>query len=128
MRVSFDINKHKQELQDAHQDSLPVNRLTHCHCLPSGITKMEGELDEGGEAHGEVEIYYDNGDYFWGVCVHGVREGPATVTLRNGDTLEGNFSNDLLEGFVVETLSCNEKNLRREVFYNSGVRHGYYRY
>lgn len=75
-----------------------------------------------------MEIYYDNGDYFWGVCVHGVREGPATVTLRNGDTLEGNFSNDLLEGFVVETLSCNEKNLRREVFYNSGVRHGYYRY
>ena len=89
---------------------------------------MEGELDEGGKAHGEVEIYYDNGDYFWGVCVHGVREGPATVTLSNGDTLEGNFSTDLLEGFVVETLSCNEKNLRREVFYNSGVRHGYYRY
>ena len=105
-----------------------MNTLTHCHCLPSGITKIEGDLDDGGKAHGEVEIYYDNGDYFWGLCEHGVREGPATVTFENGDSLEGNFSNDLLEGFVVETLSSNEKNVRREVYYSRGVRHGYYRY
>ena len=95
--------------------------------MSSGINKVEGDLDESGHPHGEVEINYDNGDYFWGLCQHGLREGPATLILKNGDRLEGNFSKDFLEGFVVENITCNEKNVRREVFYSSGVRHGYYR-
>lgn len=37
----------------------------------------------------QVEIYYANGDYFWGDCVHGVKEGLASVVLANGDNLMG---------------------------------------
>ena len=37
----------------------------------------------------QVEIYYSNGDYFWGDCVHGVKEGSASVVLSNGDNLMG---------------------------------------
>jgi hypothetical protein len=32
-----------------------------------------GERDELGRLHGEVEIFYQNGDYFWGDLQHGLR-------------------------------------------------------
>ena len=38
-----------------------------------------------------MEIYYTNGDYFWGDCVHGVKEGLASVVLKNGDNLMGRW-------------------------------------
>ena len=39
-----------------------------------------------------MEIYYTNGDYFWGDCVHGVKEGLASVVLKNGDNLMGRWT------------------------------------
>ena len=48
-----------------------------------------------GELHNDlvqVEIYYTNGDYFWGDCVHGVKEGLASVVLKNGDNLMGRWT------------------------------------
>ena len=57
------------------------------------------------ENDGEVEIYFPNGDYFWGYIRDGMKEGPASVVLQSGETLEGNFERDKLEGLVVETLS-----------------------
>jgi hypothetical protein len=32
-----------------------------------------GERDAAGKLHGEVEIFYQNGDYFWGDLHHGIR-------------------------------------------------------
>ena len=47
-----------------------------------------------------------------------------TEGLQNGETHTGMFKNGYLDGFVTETL---EENVKREVFYNNGVRHGFYR-
>jgi len=75
-----------------------------------------------------VEIYYSNGDYFWGDCVHGVKEGSASVVLSNGDNLMGRFLDGRLEGLVTETIGfCDRDNVTREVYYRRGVRHGFYR-
>jgi len=92
------------------------------------VLQLVGERDSQGRPHGEVEIYYANGDYFWGDCVHGVKEGLASVVLANGDNLMGRFRNGRLEGLVTETLSfCERDNVSREVFYRRGLRHGFYR-
>ena len=57
-----------------------------------------------------------------------MKEGPASVVLQSGETLEGNFESDKLEGLVVETLSIGDtESVRREVIYRAGVRHGLYR-
>ena len=69
------------------------------------VLQLVGDRDSKGRPHGEVnllnkwfvkfalssqvEIYYANGDYFWGDCVHGVKEGLASVVLANGDNLMG---------------------------------------
>ena len=91
-------------------------------------TRIVGETDDDGELHGETEVYYENGDYFWGDYHHGVREGMANLVLKNGDTFMGRFRNNRLEGFVVETITfCDRQNVTREVFYKKGVRHGFYR-
>jgi len=92
------------------------------------IVTLIGGKDEAGNIHGEAEIYYDNGDYFWGDFNHGAKEGPASIVLKNGDNYMGEFKNNQLEGFVTEHIAfCDRDNVTREVFYRKGVRHGFYR-
>ena len=92
------------------------------------IVNVIGERDDDGNIHGEAEIFYENGDYFWGDFIHGVKEGSASIVLKNEDNYMGVFRNNKLEGFVTETIVfCDRDNVTREVFYQHGVRHGYYR-
>lgn len=52
----------------------------------------------------EVEIYYENGDYFWGDLEAGQRAGLASLVLGNGDSFMGRFKDNQLDGFVQETI------------------------
>ena len=79
---------------------------------------MVGEKDEEGRLEGEVEIFYQNGDYFWGRYSGGVREGPASLVTRAGDHYLGTYSRGQLDGLVTETLDFADlHNITREVFY-----------
>jgi len=115
-----------KDLQGRYESLLPP-----CKVEPQpelAIRHVTGERDTNHELHGEVEIDYVNGDYFWGDMEHGVKEGMASVVLKNGDNYMGRFKNNQLDGFVQETLTfCDMDNVNREVFYRKGVRHGFYR-
>jgi len=130
-RITDPASRVVHELQEQYGKMVPD--LSEEEYSASKVTEEEkvlqlvGERDSKGQPHGEVEIYYANGDYFWGDCV-GVKEGLASVVLANGDNLMGRFRNGQLEGLVTETLSfCDRDNVSREVFYHRGVRHGFYR-
>ena len=43
--------------------------------------KMIGERDVEGRLHGECEIHYGNGDYFWGHLHHGCKQGTGRLVL-----------------------------------------------
>ena len=73
-----------KKLQDQFEEELPKCKAKADE-EPSNIVSLIGERDEDGNIHGEAEIYYDNGDYFWGDFNHGVKEGQASVVLKNGD-------------------------------------------
>ena len=116
-----------KKLQDQFGEELPKCKVK-ADDEPSNIVSLIGERDEDGNIHGEAEIYYDNGDYFWGDFNHGVKEGQASVVLKNGDNYMGVFKENQLDGFVTESIEfCDRDNVTREVFYEHGVRHGYYR-
>ena len=84
----------------------------------SVIKKIIGETDSLGKLHGDVEIFYENGDYLWADFVHGIKEGSASIVYSNGDHYSGHFLHDKLNGLVIETLDfCDFNNIRREVFY-----------
>ena len=116
-----------KELQEKYGDTFPC-----CTCIQEpdekSIVNFIGETDDEGKMHGEVEINYDNCDYFWGDYNHGVREGMASIVLKNEDNYVGSFKAGYLEGLVVETITCcGRQNVEREVYYSKGVRHGFYR-
>ena len=78
--------------------------------------------------NGEAEIFYTNGDYFWGSICDGVKSGAASIVKMNGDMIDGHFVDDKLEGLVVENVTVGDyEGVKREVFYCQGVRHGFYR-
>ena len=105
-------------LQDQHHHDLP-QPLQQVECEDQGeILKVIGERDEEGLLDGEVEMFYKNGDYFWGGYRHGVREGAASLVTSSGDHFLGTFSRGLLDGLVTETLDFADfHNITREVFY-----------
>ena len=76
-----------KELQDKFGDEFPECQFEMKS--EGSIVKLIGEKDDDGNIHGEVEIDYDNGDYFWGDFNHGVKEGMASVVLKNGDNYVG---------------------------------------
>ena len=50
------------------------------------------------------------------------------MVFRSGDHILGTFTNGRLDGLVQETLEfCDLHNVKRDVFYKGGVRHGFYR-
>ena len=111
-KMEYDIEDSKEcYLEKRYSGSRPVLRLI-------------GEKDKYGNAHGDVEIYYVNGDHFCGTFNHGRKTGEGVESLKNGDTTTGIFTDGYLDGFVSETL---EEDKTREVYYRHGVRHGLYR-
>ena len=84
------------------------------------ILKVIGETDAAGKLDGEVEIFYENGDYFWGWYSHGVREGEGSLVENSGDHYLGKYSRGKLHGLVTETVDFSDfHNIRREVFYQA---------
>lgn len=84
----------------------------------SYVENIIGERDSLGRLHGDVEIFYENGDYVWADFVHGIKEGSASIVFQNGDHYSGHFHHDQLNGLVIETIDfCDFHNIRREVFY-----------
>ena len=82
--------------------------LPRCTGNPESEPKIRfvsGTRDEKNRFHGEAEIYYENGDYYWGDLEHGSREGMASLVFKNGDSLMGRFKDNQLQGFVQETIS-----------------------
>jgi len=128
-RITNQNDKIVRELQEDYGKLLPRVIIKYGSSKEENkILRVVGDTDKEGRPHGEVEIYYTNGDYFWGDCVHGVKEGLASLVLTNGDSLLGRFKAGRLEGLVTETLCfCDRDNVTREVVYKRGVRHGFYR-
>jgi hypothetical protein len=61
----------KQNVQSQYGDEIGA-----CSLPPPSqpaVSSVLGERDELGRLHGEVEIFYQNGDYFWGDLQHGLR-------------------------------------------------------
>ena len=82
------------------------------------VLKVIGETDAAGNLEGEVEIFYENGDYFWGWYSQGVREGQGSLVKNSGDHYLGKYINGRLQGLVTETVDFSEfHNISREVFY-----------
>ena len=44
--------------------------------LHSDVKEILGDVDDLGKLHGDVEIFYENGDYLWADFIHGVKTGP----------------------------------------------------
>lgn len=118
-----------KELQEGFEDTLPPLSVSQVADEESrSVNKVIGGEDDQGNLHGDVEIFYDNGDYVWADFTHGVKEGSASLVYKNGDHILGSFRNGELDGLVKETLNfCEYDNVRREVIYKNGVRHGFYR-
>ena len=111
-----------ERLQDQHQHHLPSCFVPYQppECLEGKILKVIGETDAEGRLDGEVEIFYKNGDYFWGWYKDGVREGEGSLVLASGDHFLGRYSRGKLHGLVTETIDFSEfHNIRREVFYQA---------
>ena len=73
-----------------------------------------------GRLEGEVELFYDNGDYFWGWYSHGVRQGEGSLVSRAGDHYLGHYTAGKLDGLVTETIDFADfHNITREVFYKA---------
>jgi len=124
-------NKDTKILEDLHQQF--GSNFPPCTTFADVSTKTDvieilGATDENGELHGDAEIFYKNGDYLWTDFNHGIKEGSASIVYKSGDHILGNFKNDRLSGLVNETLDyCDHHNVTREVQYQNGVRHGFYR-
>ena len=118
-----------KELQDGFEDKLPPLGISLVADEESrSVNKVIGDVDDHGNLHGEVEIFYDNGDYVWADYIQGVKEGSASLVFKNGDHILGSFRNGQLDGLVEETMDyCDYHNVKREVIYRHGVRHGFYR-
>ena len=84
------------------------------------ILKVIGETDAAGNLDGEVEIFYENGDYFWGWLSRGVREGEGSLVKNSGDHYLGKYRKGKLQGLVTETVDFSDfHNISREVFYQA---------
>ena len=79
-----------EELQNKFGDDLPECEFKEKNERPN--TTLMGELDKDRNIHGDVKMYDDNGDYFWGGYIHGVREGMGVIVLENGDYFVGSFN------------------------------------
>ena len=156
--MSASISEWLAEITDHRSSTVERLQDKYKHLLPScfapskqarsdemNILKVIGETDAAGNLEGEVEIFYENGDYFWGWYSHGVREGEGSLVENSGDHYLGKYSRGTLHGLVTETVDFSDfHNIRREVFYQAifsyfytsvllnhtlqnGVRHGFYR-
>ena len=62
------------ESENNYDDDNKVNRYDECE---KEILKVIGERNIQGKLDGECEIFYKNGDYFWGHFVDGIKQGTA---------------------------------------------------
>ena len=104
------------DLQDTHTEDNSVTSFNEL--LHSEVKEILGDVDDIGKLHGDVEIFYENGDYLWADFIHGVKTGPASLVFHNGDHFQGDYKDDYLHGLVIETIDyCDLHNVRREVYY-----------
>ena len=105
------------------------------------IHKIIGERNAQGRLDGECEIFYKNGDYFWGHFVDGIKHGnkdqvspnpltecvagEASVVLGNGDHTLGHYEGGRLHGVVREEEEGGL--VTREVTHIRGRRQGAWR-
>ena len=55
-----------------YDDDIKVRRYDECE---EEVLKVIGERNVQGRLDGECEIFYKNGDYFWGHFVDGIKQG-----------------------------------------------------
>ena len=139
LAVSASISEWLREVTDHRTDIVERMQEKHKHLLPScfapsqlagseevDILKVIGQTDAAGNLDGEVEIFYKNGDYFWGWYSHGVREGEGSLVENSGDHYLGKYRRGRLHGLVTETVDFSDfHNISREVFYEAISIHFY---
>ena len=62
-------------LQEEEESDEEEEELEHDVIEEAEAVKIIGERDIEGRLHGECEIHYSNGDYFWGHLHHGCKQG-----------------------------------------------------
>lgn len=131
--VSRSISRWLAEVADTETNIVQTLQEEYQHLLPSCCPdqaaqtedqgpawKVIGERDDVGRLEGEVELFYDNGDYFWGWYSHGVRQGEGSLVSRAGDHYLGHYTAGKLDGLVTETIDFADfHNITREVFYKA---------
>jgi hypothetical protein len=85
------------------QDAFYAQAEKDTHWHKSGC-KHYGDLSEFGEAHGYGEFFWkDGGRVYEGDYFHGRMQGKGTLEFKNGDTFEGTFMDDELQGLGLYT-------------------------
>ena len=69
------------KLSPEEEESDEEEDLDHDVIEESEAVKIIGERDVEGRLHGECEIHYGNGDYFWGHLHHGCKQGTGRLVL-----------------------------------------------
>ena len=60
--------------------------------------KYEGEINKNYIPNGDGNLYYPNGDYYFGEFVNGKKEGIGEYHYKDGTIYIGNWLNDLKQG------------------------------
>jgi hypothetical protein len=85
------------------QDAFFAQAEKDTHWHKSGC-KYYGDLTEHGEQHGYGEFYWkDGGRVYEGDYFHGMMQGKGIIEFKNGDTFEGTFMSDELQGLGLYT-------------------------
>ena len=87
---------------------------------------MAGRVEAG---DGEVEVWLKSGSQYWGRLEGGLPAGWGEEEEQAGPSRAGHWLAGRLHGRVLETIPelAGQCNLRREVEYRAGTRHGFYR-
>ena len=129
---------HDTESDDHDANHNITNDDTECD---NEVLRVIGERNKQGRLDGECEVFYKNGDYFWGHFVDGtkhgnsdikliyvtllINSGEASVVRANGDHLLGHYEGGRLRGVVREELEGGL--VVREAGHSGGWRHGAFR-
>ena len=66
---------------DAHNDNNDVIKHDEFDECEKEVLKVIGERNVHGRLNGECEVFYKNGDYFWGHFVDGIKHGKYCLRL-----------------------------------------------